>query len=58
MTMIPKCSIGGNVRIKNQRKTFDKGYTQRWMEEVFTISKIKLTIPVTYKMIDYNEEEI
>ena len=37
---------------------FDKRYTQRWTEEVFKISKIQLTIPVTYKITDYNEEEI
>ena len=37
---------------------FDKGYTQRWMEEVFKILKIQLTIPVTYKITDYNGEEI
>ena len=37
---------------------FDKGYTQRWTEEVFKISKIKLTIPMTYKITDYNGEEI
>ena len=29
-----------------------------WTEEVFKISRIKLTIPVTYKIIDYNGEEI
>ena len=28
------------------------------MEEVFTFSKIQLTIPVTYKITDYNGEEI
>ena len=37
---------------------FHKGDTQRWMEEVFIISKIQLTIPVTYKITDYNGEEI
>ena len=37
---------------------FDKGYTQRWTEEVFKISNIQLTIPVTYKISDYNGEEI
>ena len=41
-----------------KKKTFDKDYTQRWTEEVFKISKIKLTIPVTYKITDYNEEDI
>ena len=37
---------------------FDKGYTQRWTEEVFKILKIQLTIQVTYDITDYNEEEI
>ena len=39
-----KFSIGDNVRVTKEKKTFDKGYTQRWTEEVFTISKIQLTI--------------
>ena len=37
---------------------FDKGYTQMWTEEVFKISKIQLTIPVTYKITDYNGEDV
>ena len=37
---------------------FDEGYTQRETEEVFTISKIQLTIPVRYKITDYNGEDI
>ena len=53
-----KCSIGDNVRITKKKKIFDKGYTQRWTEEVFKIYKIQLKIPVTYKITDYNEEEI
>ena len=46
-TLTPKCSIGDNVRITKKKKTFDKGYTQRWTVEVFKICKIQLTIPVT-----------
>ena len=57
-TLIIKFSIGDNVTITKQKKTIDKGYTQRWTEEVFQISKIQLTIPVTYKITDYNGEEI
>ena len=53
----PKFSIGDNVRITKKKNTFDKGCAQRWTEEVFTISKIQLTIPVTYKITDYNGEE-
>ena len=31
---------------------------QRWTEEMFKISKIHLTITVTYKITDYNGEVI
>ena len=34
------------------------GFTPRKTEEVFRISKIVLTIPITYKIIDLNGEEI
>ena len=57
-TLASKYSIGDNVRITKKNNLFDKGYTQRWTEEVFKISKIQLTIPVTYKITDYNGEEI
>ena len=35
-TLTPKFSIVDNVRI-TKKKEFDKGYTQRWTEEVFKI---------------------
>ena len=57
-TLAPKFSSGDHVRITKKKKSFDKGYTQRWKEEVFKISKLQLTIPVTYKITDHNEEEI
>ena len=41
--LTPKFSIGDNVRITKKKKTFDKGYTQRWTKEIFAISKIQLT---------------
>ena len=43
--------------MSKKKKSFDKGYNQRLTEKVFTISKIQLTIPVTYET-DYNGEEI
>ena len=46
-TLSLKFSIGDNVRLTNKKKIFDKGYTERWTEEVFKISKIQLTNPVT-----------
>ena len=50
--------MGNHFRITKKKKTFDKGHTQRWTEEVFIISKIQLTNPMTYKITDYNGEEI
>ena len=56
--MTPKFSIGDNVRITKKKNLFDKGYTKRCTEDVIKISKIQLTIPVIYKITDYNGEEI
>ena len=54
----PKFSVGDKVRISKKKKTFEKGYTTRWTEEIFTIAEVKLTSPVTYKIADLNGEEI
>ena len=55
----PAFKIGDTVRIsKYKRKTFDKGYTPNWTEEVFVIDEIRPTEPITYKINDLNGEEI
>ena len=55
----PTFKIGDSVRIsKYKRKAFDKGYTPNWTEEVFVISEIQPTDPITYKIKDLNGEEI
>ena len=54
----PKFSVGDKVRISKKKKTFEKGYTTRWMEEIFTINDVKRTSPVTYKIANLNGEEI
>ena len=54
----PKFSVGDKVRISKKKKTFEKGYTTRWTEEIFTIVEVKRTSPVTYKIVDLNGEEI
>ena len=45
----PKFSVDDKVRIK--------GYTPRWTEEVFTVSEVHYTEPITYKLKDLNGEE-
>jgi len=54
----PKFSIGDKVRITKKKNIFEKGYTPRWTEEIFTISTIQYTDPPTYKITDANDEEI
>ena len=33
----PTFSVGDRVRITKKKKTFEKGYTSRWTEELFTV---------------------
>ena len=54
----PKFSVGDRVRISKKKTTFEKGYTPRWTEETFTVSRVQYTDPPTYKITDYNGEEI
>ena len=53
-----KFSVGDRVRISKKKKTFEKGYTTRWTEEIFRITKVKRTSPVTYRIADHNGEKI
>ena len=39
-TATPKFLVGDNVRITKTNKLFEKGFTPRWTEVVFRISKI------------------
>src|SRR6218665_4020649 len=57
-TIKPKFSVGEKVRITKKKTTFEKDYTPRWTEEVFTVTQVQYTDPPTYKISDYNEEEI
>ena len=54
----PKFSLGDKVRISKKKKTFEKGYTTRCTEEIFTIVEVKRTSPMTYKIADLNGEKI
>lgn len=54
----PKFEIGDRVRITKKKKFFEKGYTPRWTREIFLISEIQYTNPVTYKIKDLTGEEI
>ena len=53
-----KFKVGDHVRISKYKTTFANRYTPNWSEEVFVISKIKNTVPLTYVIKDLNGEEI
>ena len=53
-----KFKVGDTVRISKRKRTFEKGYTPRWTEEVFVIYTIQNTDPVTYRIKDWNGDVI
>ena len=57
-SMRAKFKTGDQIRILKKKGLSEKGFTPNWTEEVFTVSKIQRTNPVTYKITDYNGEEI
>ena len=56
--VMPRFSVGDRVRITKKKNIFEKGYTPTGTEEVFTISSIQYTDPPTYKIADFDGEEI
>lgn len=51
-------NIGDNVRISRIKKQFEKGYTNTFTSEIFTIHKVLHTNPKTYLIKDINGEVI
>ena len=51
-----KFKIDDIVRISKYKNIFAKVYTPNWSEEVFTIKKVKNTVPWTYVISDLNGE--
>ena len=45
-----KFIVGDRVRILWKKKTFEKGFTPNWTEELFIVSAVRLTKPVTYNI--------
>jgi hypothetical protein len=54
----PKFKIGDKVRISITKGKFEKGYEHGWSFEVFKISKVIDSNPITYNIVDLNEEPI
>lgn len=53
-----RLKIGDIVRISKSKYLFEKGYTPNWTTELFKITKVQITNPVTYLLQDMNEAPI
>ncbi|KAE9523099.1 hypothetical protein AGLY_016505 [Aphis glycines] len=53
-----KFSVVDRVKIKAYKKTFGNKYSKNWTKEIFILKEILNTKPITYKIIDLNNEEI
>ena len=53
-----KFKVGDKVRISKIKQTFDKGYDNNWSFEVFTVNQVLDTVPITYKLKDFNGDLI
>ncbi|XP_015120053.1 uncharacterized protein LOC107043200 [Diachasma alloeum] len=53
-----KFKVGDKVRVSKYKNIFEKGYTRNWTTEIFTISEVVNINPVTFKLIDYEDQPI
>ncbi len=51
-----KFKVGDKVRISKWKGTFAKGYLPNWTTELFTVSKVLNTNPITHKIKDWNDQ--
>lgn len=56
--VIPRFEVGDRVRISKKRKDFVKGYLPNFTQELFIVTNVLETDPITYKIKDMNNEEI
>ena len=54
----PKFQVGDYVRVPDKRNLYSKGYTTNWNRELFKVHKNNNTNPVTYSLVDENNEQI
>ena len=51
-------NVNDTVRITRKKGPFEKGYQMTYGFEVFQISQVKDTYPITYAIKDYNQHDI
>lgn len=53
----PTFKVGDRVRIITKNAIFSNKYEQKWSTEIFTITKVHYTVPITYTIKGLNDDE-
>ena len=53
-----RLTLGDHVRISKAKRPFAKGYTGQWSKEIFLVTTVQNTAPVTYRITDTRGEEL
>lgn len=54
----PTLKVGDRVRIVAKKERFGDKYSRNWNREIFSVTEVMKTAPITYKIQDLNGEEI
>src|ERR1700754_1360806 len=54
----PKFNVGDKVRIAKWKHSLHKGYLPNWTMEIFAVTEVRYTNPVTYKIVDFDDEQV
>jgi hypothetical protein len=54
----PRLSVGDYVRVSETRREFAKGYLGHWSKEIFRVTSVLRTDPVTYRLADASGEDL
>ena len=54
----PKLKVGDRVRLSHTRRPFKKGYLPAWTKELFVVTSVLNTRPVTYTLEDLSGEAL
>ena len=54
----PLFNVGDKVRISVYKGLFEKGATANWSDEIYKVSEINPTNPVTYRLVDLMDEDL
>ena len=59
LTIVCKLEKGDKVRILKEKTEFEKGYTQKWSDEIYTIISVRQSSGVCwYKIEDHSSKEL